>query len=832
MPAARLPVVFLIFVLLSPSAAGGDALTAGKSAADFGGRSAVVVHYHRPSGDYEGWNLWVWPEGGEGRAVRFTGADDHGRYAVAAFGDRHERIGFIVRRGEWSEKDIAHDRYVTLRPGGVGEVWLVAEDPTVYHDPADIDLTPRITAAFLDALDRVSVRLSARVKPETLDAGDARFSVAGEPRPIERIEARDPNLFGAQRFDVVLADPLSPKDLRQPMRLEVDGFAAATAYARDALNGEAFTPLDARLGYVYSPDATLFRTWSPVAERVELLLSTQDGASRTLQMTPGERGLWSIEVPGDLRGVRYRYRFHSYGEAREAADVHGFAATADSAWSVVVDLDATDPPGFDAHEPPRVERPTDEVIYEVHVRDFSIHDPNVPPEHRGKYLGLTHTNARGTSLSHLKELGVTTVHLLPIQDFGGPNDEYNWGYWTELFNVPEARYATDPHDPAQTIRELKATIQALHAAGVRVVLDVVYNHTASSFEHSPFDQAVPWYWFRTDDAGRLRNEAGVGNAIADERPMVRKYIVDSLRYWLQEYKVDGFRFDLMGMHHPQTMRAIERELREVRPDVLLYGEPWTGGGPTHFPKGAQRGTTLAVFNDHLRNAIRGDLDGTALGFVMNGSHADAIRRGIMGSIDDFADAPAESINYASAHDNLTLWDKIGKAMPGASDQERRAMQKLALGVVLTSQGVPFLHGGSDFCRTKGGNHNSYNAGDEVNAFDWRRKERYRDVHAYVAGLIALRKAEPLFRLDGADAVRAKLGWVADDDVVAYTLDDAVVVALNGHGRPASFTLPRLPGGRWVVVVNHERAGTQPLATLRGGREVRLPPHSMLVLIEE
>ncbi|MEM6314306.1 MAG: pullulanase, partial [Planctomycetota bacterium] len=345
--------------------------------------------------------------------------------------------------------------------------------------------------------------------------------------------------------------------------------------------------------------------------------------------------------------------------------------------------------------------------------------------------------------------------------------------------------------------------------------------------------AVPKYYFRTTDDGQYRNDAGTGNAIADERVMVRKYIVDSLKYWTNEYRIDGYRFDLLGTHNPETVATILAELESVRDDLTIYGEPWTGGGPILFGKGAQRGTEMAVFNDHLRNAIRGDLDGTTPGFATGpGGDIGAILAGTRGAIDDFADHPIESVAYASAHDNLTLWDKIIKTAPDADEATHRSMQKLALGVVLTSQGMPFLHGGSDFARTKGGEHNSYNKGDAVNAFDWPRKAEYRDVFDYVAGLIELRRAHPAFRLRTAEQVRAHHRIIAEGPAVAFVLDGAAVgdtwnqIVVCYNGEPTEHSV-ELPPGTWTQVVNAETAGTNPLGEVEGW--VTLPPYSMAVL---
>ncbi|MEM8874674.1 MAG: type I pullulanase, partial [Planctomycetota bacterium] len=502
---------------------------------------------------------------------------------------------------------------------------------------------------------------------------------------------------------------------------------------------------------------------------------------------------------------------------------------------VVIDLDRTDPDGWGSIATPVVDPKTDEIVYEIHVRDYSVADESAPEDIRGTYLGLIHENESPvmTGLSHLKELGVTAVHLLPIQDFTNERSDYNWGYWTALFNVAEADYATNQTDPIAPITELKQTIHTLHANDIRVIMDVVYNHTSTPVGQRAFDAAVPKYYFRTTDDGEYRNDAGTGNSIADERAMVRKYIVDSLVYWTNEYRIDGYRFDLLGTHQPETVSAILAALESVREDLTIYGEPWTGGGPIYYGKGAQRGSEMAVFNDHLRNAIRGDLDGTAIGFATGpGGDRGAILAGVRGAIDDFADHPIESVAYASAHDNLTLWDKIIKTAPDADEATHRSMQKLALGVVLTSQGMPFLHGGSDFARTKYGEHNSYNKGDAVNKFDWARKGEYRDVFDYVAGLIEIRKAHPAFRMHDATQVRRNLRVIAQGPAVAFALNGAAVgdpwgtIVVAYTGDPTEHGV-ELPPGKWTQVVNADTAGTEPLREVEGW--VTLPPYSMVVL---
>lgn len=798
----------------------------------------LIVHYHRAGDDYAGWNLWSWADGAEGAGYALDNATDFGRYATIAVHDGAERQGLIVRKNEWEARDIQFDRWVELDDDGVTEIWLVAGNPTVFTEPEDVDLSVRLIGAFLDASDTVRITTSAPLDRRAQRG--ATLLIDDKPtdyrvRSVERTDAQDAS---GVVYSVTFTPPVAFEDVSD-LQLALPGFTTSTVYARDVLDEPPFVAPGAVLGPVYAPESTTFRVWSPVSERV-LLRGYKDAEasrpSRVHPLTHTGNGVWEVTIDADLAGLYYEYEYHAYDRVRSGADINAYAASADSQRSVVVDLDATDPAGFDAYTPPSAQ-PMNEIIYEVHVRDLSIRDTSLAPSKRGTYAGLHHRGTMTvgddtvrTGLNHFEELGVTAVHLLPIHDFPTTSrDEYNWGYWTTLFNVPESNYATNDRDPTAPIRELKQAITGLHDADIRVILDVVYNHTSSSFQYSHFDNAVPYYYFRTTTDGRLRNDAGVGNSIADERTMVSKYISDSLVYWTNEYRVDGFRFDLIGTHQPESVRAWVERLRDIRPDLTIYGEPWTGGGPTYFPKGAQRGMGIAVFNDHFRNAIRGDLDGDAQGFA-NGPFGDlgAIRAGMMGAIDDFTDDPFESISYASAHDNLTLFDKITRVTPGASDDTRRDMQKLSHALVLLSQGLPFIHGGADFARTKGGNHNSYNAGDEVNKFDWPRKQEYRDVFDYIAGLIELRKSEPAFWPESLRTTRATFNELRTVDIYAFELDagDArYFVAFNGSSVKQTVNLTA--GGDWDVLVDRESAGTEVLGTVRG--QFEMPPYSAAVL---
>jgi pullulanase len=811
--------------------------------AKLGAAQLLVVHYARIDGQYDGWNLWAWPADRDGASFAFGDRDDFGRIAVVPLKERTDRVGLIVRKGDWEQKDGDQDRYVKLGDRPVTEVWLVAGDPRVHESRPTVDRSLKVHVAFLDARDRVMLATSA-----PLDAKQSRglaVRLDGPGAPVRATAVKAAQAPGASRplTEVRLSRRLQDDEVGR-LRLEVPGSAPVPVFARDVLNDPAFVPDRAKLGAWCTRESTVFRTWSPVAERVELLTWAPGAApdappARTVPLARGANGAWEAAVEGNLHGVPYRYRFHHYGTASEAADIHCFAATPDTVRSIAVDLSRCEPAGWADDRAPTVAKPTDEVIYELHVRDFTVADESCPPDRRGTYLGLVHSgtaSGEATALGHLRELGVTAVHLLPVHDHPTPADQYNWGYWTAFFNVPEGNYATRAGDFAAPITELREAIAGLHRAGLRVVLDVVYNHTCSSGPSSPFDCTVPYWFFRTTPDGLYANDAGCGNSVADERPMVRKYILDSLSHWLTAYKVDGFRFDLLGTHVRDTVSAAAATIKRIRPDATIYGEPWTGGGPVRFGKGAQRGMPVAVFNDHLRNAIRGDLDGTATGFAFGpGGDREAVKRGIMGSIDDFAAEPAESVNYASAHDNLSLVDKIAKAAPGADSAARRAMQRLAIGIVLVSQGVPFIEGGSEICRTKGGDHNSYQSGDAANRFDWELKAGCDDVSDWVAGMIAIRRAHPAFRMADDAQVRAAIRWVdAPDEALAWTIAGApsgdpakrVFVALNGGPAPVTIAVPP---GRWRVLADAARAGPEPRDAL--GSSVTVPPYAMVVAAE-
>ena len=621
------------------------------------------------------------------------------------------------------------------------------------------------------------------------------------------------------------------------------------------------------LGVRHTPAATAFRVWAPTAHSVEVLLFRTGHQPETpcvVPMARSAKGTWTAKVKGDLLNQYYRYRLVQPGQPApvEAVDPYATATGANGERAMILDLRDTDPPGWIRDAKPPFAEPVDAIVYELHVRDFTIH-PSSGSRFPGAYLGVAERGTQGpggvrTGADHLRELGITHVHLLPVADYGGVDEakkgrQYNWGYNPENYNVPEGSYATDAFDGRVRVREFKRMVQGLHQAGLRVVLDVVYNHTYHGGD-SHFHRLVPGYYHRQNAEGGFSNGSGCGNEVASDRSMVRKLMLDSLVYWAKEYHVDGFRFDLMGLHDLETMRQIRKAMDQIDPSILLYGEGWTGGDSPLPP--AQRATKtnvarlarIAAFNDTMRDAIKGPVsDHLKGGFVQGAPGFEArLQTGITASVrhpqiaypegdlwsGPWAKEPHHCVSYNSCHDNHALWDKLQITTPGLKDADRLAMNRLAAAIVLTSQGIAFLHAGEEMARTKKGHENSYNLSDSVNALDWRRKTKHAGLGAYYRGLIALRKAHPAFRLRSAADIRRCLAFLAmpAPGMVGYLLaspagNDQFVVIFNATATPQTV---QLPASGWRVLVDGEHAGVKPLRRIPGDI-CQLPPRSALVL---
>jgi pullulanase len=610
------------------------------------------------------------------------------------------------------------------------------------------------------------------------------------------------------------------------------------------------------LGAIYKPDKTLFRVWAPTASKITLNVYHRPygGRPQPVPLARNEDGSWEITLAGDCLGVYYTYSVAGedvrFDAKREVLDPYAKAVTAHNGRCMVVNdkTPMTPRPSFPLSEA---------IIYEMHLRDFTL-DPDSGVQRRGKYLGLTeaHTHLTGrrdiaTGLRHLVELGVNVVQLLPIGTFhsDAANDRYGWGYDAIQHCAPEGWYATERADERR-IREVKEMISALHAHGIRVTLDVVFNHTFEAIDKGlvfNFEGLVPSYYYRLKQDGSYWNGSGTGNEFRSEAPMARRYILDCLKHWVNEYQVDGFRFDLLGLTDRVTVELIVKELHAIDPNLLLYGEPWAGGGtPIEITsKGMQRGQGWAAFNDHFRDAVKGQVfDARARGFIQAGTNIHSVKRGLRAALEDFTDAPTETINYLECHDNHTLWDRL--LISTLDDAhitiaDRRAMAKLGALVLLTAQGIPFLHAGQEFLRSKGGDHNSYDKPDAVNMLRWALKAENADVYEYYRGLIALRRAHPLLRLATAAAIRAGVKFFDDDlhqpvpeSCVAMQLSDEsshdawsrALVLFNATAADVTFTLP---SGTWEVFVNARQSGLHALDALT--TRARVEARSGMLLAE-
>lgn len=582
---------------------------------------------------------------------------------------------------------------------------------------------------------------------------------------------------------------------------------------------------DGELGALYEKEGTLLRVWTPTAKFVEVWIYADDsfkGPSTKIEMVQKPKGIFEAYLPGDQHGTIYVYKILFLNNRESiSVDPYARATTVNGMKSVIADLNRTNPDGW-GERLPAFGLPEEAIIYELHIRDFSISETS-GIVNKGKFLGLTEKNTqnasgRKTGLDYLIDLGITHIQILPMFDYATVDEanltepQYNWGYDPLNYNVPEGSYSTDPFDPFNRIFELKQMIRTLHENGLRVIMDVVYNHV-----YDPKDQAlertVPGYFYRYNADGSLANGTGVGNDTASERHMMRKYIIDSVKYWAKEYHLDGFRFDLMGIHDSVTMNAIREALDKIDPSIIIIGEGWEMSTPLPedlkaSQRNAQAMPRIAHFNDSIRIALKGSDFGDEKdrGFISGKNYLeDLLLRNIKGAMhlsshSSYVD-PEQVIQYVEAHDNLTLYDKLLRSNPDDSEEVRIKRHTLATSIVLLSQGVPFIHGGQEFLRTKAGVANSYQSPDEINQFEWERVTTFQESVAYVKGLIALRKSEYLFRLHTHEEIDTHFTMLSENfNIVAFSLTNSekkYIVIFNGNRSDVIF---RIQKGKYAILV--------------------------------
>ena len=605
---------------------------------------------------------------------------------------------------------------------------------------------------------------------------------------------------------------------------------------------------------VYSPEKTVFTLFAPNDAKQVVVRIYDEGlggkAKKSVKMKRIANEQWQTTVKGDLMGKFYTF---DMGQG-ECPGVFAKAVGVNGKRGAIINFSKTDPEGWAQDQHPVTKSPADLVIYEMHHRDFSINRPDA--KYPGKFMALTEPWA----ISHLKELGVNAVHILPSYDYGSVDEtrlsdnKYNWGYDPVNYNVPEGGYSTDPYAPEVRIREFKQMVKALHEAGIRVILDVVYNHTYD-IEHSNFQRTYPDYYYRKTADGQYSNGSGCGNETASDKPMMRQFMLESVKYWINEYHIDGFRFDLMGVHDIETMNQIRAMVDAIDPTIYIYGEGWSAGSCAYpqeqlaMKAHINRMPGIAAFSDEIRDALRGPFsDDTMTGWIGGKDEAESIKFGIAGAIhhpqidmtkvnyakEPWALEPTQMISYVSCHDDMCLVDRLKASIPGITEEELIRLDLLAQTAVFTSQGVPFMLSGEELLRNKKGVHNSFESPDSINQLDWTNKTKYPQVFAYYKNLIALRQHHPAFRLGNADLVRKHLEFLdAPKGVVAYRLknyagrDDwrDIIVILNANKTATEVTIPE---GTYTIACCNGQINEQGLGTLQGGKAV-VSPQSALIL---
>ena len=851
----------------------------------------ITAHYYRFDGDYTNWDIWSWGGDSTNNQFSFTSEDDFGKVGTISHNNvtAENKVGVIIRKNDWSQKDPDGDRFFNLIYAdcdGNMDAYFVQGDSNIYYtiDSANIAKDPKISQAKMDTLTTINFKTTTAITDEQFATAKLTDSNGNE------VSIADSSLISSNAGQIITATDL---DLNQIYTLSINGFKPCIVTLGKNYDSEDFAnafQYDGDLGALYSSDSTEFVLWAPTATDVKLVTyetGNDSNVKETFDMNKGENGTWFFSYEGNHDGLYYNYLVTVGGVTNEVTDPYAKAVGLNGDRGMVINLASTDPTGFGVEKKPELASPTDAIVYEMHIRDLTHSLSSGVINYKGKFNGVwqSGTTIPGTDvktgIDHLKELGVNVVQIMPSYDFcetsvdeANPEAKYNWGYDPKNYNVPEGSYSSDPYHGEIRVKEFKQMIQELHKAGIRVVMDVVYNHTGKTTD-SNLNLAVPNYYYRQNENGGFSNGSGCGNEVASDRSMVRKFIVDSVKYWASEYHMDGFRFDLMGLLDQDTLREVRTALDAIDPSILIYGEGWTGGTSALAPdKQCSKADTyefgnmqIGAFSDDIRDGIKGHVfTDDACAFV-NGADGfeDKIKFGVVASTIDvgenkaWAAQPYQTITYASCHDNPTLWDRLQVTRPDASEEELLAMNKLSAAIILTSQGIPFFLQGEEFARTKeltqpdpntandkiitaaNGKQfvgDSYKSSDFINEVDWNRKVTYKDLNAYYQGLITMRTNHKAFKMNTTDDIKANLSFIdnVDKNVVAYTINGAgvkdswknIAVIFNANTTETKVTLP---SNDWVVVVDQNKAGVDALATVEGN-VVTVPAQASYVLVDK
>ena len=818
----------------------------------------ICLHYNRPDGNYDGWSVWFWVEGGDAGDMPLT--EEEGEMtALFTVPDGADRVGFIVKQPNWAAKDVDADQFIDVAECLSGTVHVYVASGVegyemVYGD--DVVTGIKVKEAVYQEDKGISV-----VMTQPLPDAQHAFTLTGTEGEIGLTVTGEGSSF-------LLTTP-QPLDLMGMYTLNCQGkeyvVRMPNVYSTEEFE-QAYTYTGDDLGAVWSAEKTAFRLWAPTAAAVKVNLyesgtAGTDDLLEQLEMTPDVNGTWVAEKQGDLNGVYYTYLAEVGGKTVEACDPYARTTGVNGQRAMVLDLSSTNPEGWEEDTDPHAGNAiTDAVIYELHVRDLSI-DESSGIANKGKFLGLIEegtTNSAGvpTGLDHMKNLGVTHVHLLPSYDYASVDEsrldtaQFNWGYDPQNYNVPEGSYSTDPYHGEVRVAEMKQMVKGLHDNGISVIMDVVYNHVYNA-DAFCFNQIVPQYFSRVSDSGVYSAGSGCGNDTASERSMVSKYIVDSVRYWADEYHIDGFRFDLVGLIDTQTINAVMEEVHKTHPNVIFYGEGWTMSTVMTKPgctmttqANSQEVPGFAFFSDTLRDCLRGSVfNNDERGYVAGiGGHTGTIAACFRG-LPTWCKQPTQTINYASCHDNMSLFDRLTQSNPDSSTEDLIRMNNLAAVICMTAQGVPFFQAGEEMLRSKPlpdgtFDHNSYSSPDSVNSLKWNdlNDESYHKVYEYYQGLIAFRKAHPALRMTSADEVNSHIENLTglDFNVTGFHIlpgangDESELVAVfNPRSEAATVSLPE---GKWDIFVDDSHAGTMVVGSAEG--EVSVAPISAMVLVKQ
>ncbi len=816
--------------------------------------------YWAGSADLAKCDIWIWFPGKDGRGYEMHECNYGAKVVVNVPQDVTE-VGFIVRTNcsdpggtEWGEatKDATEsDRYVVM--DGDTTIYLKQGDALQYssNDGGEtLVADKKYNSVSMKDFTTIKYNVNPAVRLTSLD--QVKIYCEGEQLEVVSLSSLNNEVIHGE---IGLAQKL---DLTKNYEIEIEGFGRHTVVPVGIFDSQEFidnyTYDGDDLGAVIKGDVTAFKVWAPTASKVVLNLyeSGHEGeAFESVEMTLGQRGVWEYTANVG-HGTYYTYSVTTCMGEQIATDPYAKAAGLNGNRSMVVDLDSTDPAGWNADEVVELDRYTEATIWEVHVRDFS--NKIASSQYKGKYLAFTEkglTNSAGISvgLDYLEELGVTHIHLLPVYDYAtvdeaNPDEQFNWGYDPKNYNVPEGSYSTDPYNGEVRITEFKQMVQALHEEDIGVIMDVVYNHTYSA--DSNFNRIVPYYYYRYNPDGSLTNASGCGNDTASERYMYSKFMVDSVKYWAEEYNLDGFRFDLMGLHDLETMDKIEEAVHAINPDAIIYGEGWTMGSTMDGSAQANQTNiskieasvgaagSVAVFNDAIRDGLKGSVfDEKAQGYINgdykgNEAKVQFAIEGSKGSIVGWKVAGAASINYMSAHDNHTLWDKLTIANADNTLEERLAMNRLGAAIVMISQGTPFWQAGEEMLRTKDGDHNSYKSSDEINNIDWEVLKPGSDEYEmmlYYKGLIEMRDEYDVFQGNGNVTVTfGKLSGGGMTVEMSDELGNKALVLINPTNKADTYTLE----GSWNLVATGTQAGEDTIRTDSG--EVTVDAISVLIYV--